>query len=216
MPSPHPFHNICIVGNIASGKSTLTQLLAQEIPESVAVPESFEHNPFLALYFQDPRRWAFTNAVRYLYDYVRVFTDKTAGHTFRHHFIDAGAATNRHVYGRHMLQEGIVTLEEFDFYETLCDLIERAFQYPQPDAFIFVEASPRVCFERMRGRAWGYQNIIPLDYLEQLRAYFYAYQVLLEATRVPLLKLDGDAINFTLPEGRARAVEQVRAFLCQN
>jgi len=216
MPSPHPFHNICIVGNIASGKSTLTQLLAQEIPESVAVPESFEHNPFLALYFQDPRRWAFTNAVRYLYDYVRVFTDKTAGHTFRHHFIDAGAATNRHVYGRHMLQEGIVTPEEFAFYETLCDLIERAFQYPQPDAFIFVEASPRACFERMRGRAWGYQNIISLDYLEQLRAYFYAYQVLLEATRVPLLKLDGDAINFTLPEGRARAVEQVCAFLCQN
>ncbi|MBI4671915.1 MAG: deoxynucleoside kinase [Chloroflexi bacterium] len=213
MTSQNDFRNICIVGNIASGKSTLTQLLAQEIPDSIAVLESFERNPFLALYFQDPPRWAFTNAVRYFYDYVRVFTEQTASHAHKHHFIDAGAATNRYVYGRHMFQKGLVTPEEYAFYDILCDLIERALEYPQPDAFIFIQASPQACYERMRARAWGYQREIPLEYLDGLRGYFDAYQAMLKAAHVPLLQLDGDAITFTTPEGRACALQAVRAFL---
>jgi deoxyadenosine/deoxycytidine kinase len=215
MTRTRTFRNICVVGNIASGKSTLAELLAAEIPHSAAVLESFERNPFLALYLQDPKRWAFTNAVRYFYDYARVFQARTAGREYRHHFIDAGAPTNRYVYGRYMREEGIVTQAEYEFYETLCDLIERAYAYPTPDAYIFVECSPEVCLARMQARAWTYQNPISLEYLAELEKYFAAFQAYVAEQKIPFLQMNSEALDFQSAQGRADAVAQVRAFLEQ-
>jgi deoxyguanosine kinase len=216
MTRAHPFRNICVVGNIASGKSTLAELLATEIPHSIAILESFEQNPFLALYFQDPKRWAFTNAVRYFYDYARVFQEAVAGGAYQHHFIDAGTPTNRYVYGRYMRAEGIVTPAEYAFYELLCDLIERAYAYPTPDAYIFVECSPEVSFARMQTRAWTYQNPISLEYIAGLQKYFHDFQVFLTEQNIPLLHIDSEALNFNSAQGRADAAAQVRAFLEQT
>lgn len=217
MTQQNPIRNVCIVGNIASGKSTLARFLAVEIPDSIAVPESFEENPFLEWNFQDPRRWAFTNAVRYFYDYVRVFHETTIRSSYAHYFIDAGTPTNRYIYGRHMLAEGIVTQAEFDLYETLCGVIERAFGYTPPDAYIFVETSPETCFERMSARArhqaWAYQQPITLDYLRSLVHYFHMLRADLQSQNVPLLVLQNESDDFSSPAKRAVIVETIRAFL---
>ncbi len=217
MTSQNHFRNVCIVGNIASGKSTLTRLAADAIPRSVAVLESFERNPFLEWNFQNPTRWAFTNAVRYFYDYVRVWHEQTANGAFAHHFIDAGAPTNRYVYGKHMRAEGIVTAAEYDFYEILCDVIERAFAYTPPDAYIFVETAPELCFERMtaraRHKAWAYQQPISLAYLRGLVPYFQAFRETLRAQAVPLLVVSNDADDFHDPLKRAAVIQTIKTFL---
>lgn len=213
----NPLVNICVVGNVASGKSSLTELLAAEIPNSAAILERFDHNPFLPLNFLDPPRWAFTNAVRYFYDYALEFFNQTRGQAYAHHFIDAGAATNRHVYGLHMLEQAVVTQAEYDFYETLCDLIQRAFEYPEPDAYIFVQASPELCFERMqarmRARKWEYQHPISVEYLAGLEIYFERFRARLAARSAPLLTIESRAFDFHSPEGRAAVVARVQGFL---
>lgn len=212
--------NICIVGNVASGKSTLTRFLADEIPDSDAIPESFEQNPFLEWNIQNPRRWAFTNAVRYFYDYVRVLYEMTAHSSYAHYFIDAGAPTNRYVYGSYMLAEGIVTQAEFDFYETLCGVIQAAFSYAPPDAFIFVETSPAHCFERMVARAqhetWAYQQPITLEYLTRLDGYIRAFRGDLQSKNVPVLVLTNEGDDFRNPAQREALVETVKAFLTRS
>jgi deoxyadenosine/deoxycytidine kinase len=214
LPHSKTRKNICIVGNIGSGKSTLTRLHARAIPDSVAVPEEFADNPFLAPFVKTPRRWAFTNAVRYYYDYARVYAERTAGHPYAHCFIDAGGATNREVYGRYLEREKIMTREESAFYWTLCDLIQTAFEYPEPDAFIFVRCKPEQCFARMTRRGWKYQTQnIRLRYLVTLERYFLNFRDRLKAGRVPLLELDSGELDFTTRAGRARAVALVRAFL---
>ncbi len=167
---------ICIVGNIASGKTTLTNLLASAMPNSIAIPEIFDQNPFLPLSVQDPPRWAFMNAVRYLYDYARAYQEQTVGKEYDYAFIDAGVATNRCVYGRYLLEEGIMTPDEHEFYVILADLIEKQFAYPKPDAYIFVQASPATCFRRMHERKWAFQTQnISLNYLIALQKYFKAF-----------------------------------------
>ncbi len=211
------FRTICIVGNIASGKSTLTRFLASEIPNSAAILESFDQNPFLEWNFQNPQRWAFTNAVRYFYDYIRVWHDAMADGVHAHYFIDAGAPTNRHVYGQHMLAEGIVTRAEYDFYETLCGVIECAFAYAPPDAYIFVETSPEACFDRMTARAqhetWAYQQPISLEYLRGLVTYFHAFRASLQAQKVPLLVLRNDTDEFQNPAKQRVIADTVKTFL---
>lgn len=217
MTNPNHFRDVCIVGNIASGKSTLTRLLAQTIPDSAAVLEDFDQNPFLEWNFQNPPRWAFTNAVRYFYDYLRVWRAQTANRAYAHYFIDAGAATNRYVYGEHMRGEGIVTAAEFDFYKILCDVIERAFAYTPPDAYIFVETTPELCFERMTARArsetWAYQQPISLAYLRGLAKYFQMFRDALRAQAVPLLLVSNNADNLHDPAKQAVVIQTVQTFL---
>jgi len=205
---------ICIVGNIASGKTTLTNLLGSAIPDSIAIPEIFEENPFLPLYVQDPPRWACMNAVRYMYDYARAYHELTLGHEYARVFIDAGVATNRCVYGRYLLEEGVMTPDEHDLYVILADLIEKQFAYPKPDAYIFVQASPETCFRRMHERKWEYQTQnISLDYLIRLRKYFKAFEESVKGKQIPVLELDSEMIDFISEAGKHEAVERVRQFL---
>lgn len=214
MTRTNPLRNICIVGNISSGKSTLSQLLAQAIPNSVAIPENFDDNPFLKLYVADPLRWAFTNAVRYYYDYVRVYDEMTRGRAYAHCFIDAGGATNRFVYGEYLVRENIMTPQENELYKLLCDLIARAHAYPEPEAYIFLEASPEFCFARMLARDWDYQrDYIPLAYLQQIDKYHRAFREKIRAQGFPTLELNSEELNWLLAADRAKTLDRVHAFL---
>lgn len=214
MTNHTPPRNICVVGNIASGKSTLCALLGAAIDNSIAIPEEFTDNPFLPLYAANRERWAFTNAVRYFYDYARVYAKLTAGHNYIHCFIDAGGASNREVYGRYLADTQLVTPAEDAFHGLLCDLIAQTLAYPDPDAYIFLHAAPETCFDRMQKRAWDYQtDHLPLDYLVALDPYFHSFQNKIAAGSVPYLELDSAAINFTDTAKRQEIVERVRAFL---
>lgn len=214
MPTRKNWRTICIVGNIATGKSTLVTLLADSVANSVAIPESFEENPFLQLYMRDKPRWAFTNAVRYLYDYVRVYRNLTSGHAYDYQFIDAGVPTNRQVYGKYLADRGILTPAENDFYNVLGDVLTRAYAYPEPDAYIFVEASPDTCFRRMQERGWNYQTEnVGMDYLLALDDYFRAFRDMLQTQESPLFVLDTDRIDLETEDGKREAVERIRGFL---
>lgn len=214
MVASHRLTNICIIGNIGSGKSTLTKFLGAAVPNSIAVLENFDDNPFLPLYVADPPRWGFANAVRYFYDYVRMYQETVMGRVFEHYFIDAGGATNRGVYGRYLANERIITPEESAFHEMLCDIITRAYAYPEPDAYIFIHCAPETCFERMKKRGWAYQTEnIALAYIAILEKYIREYQAILEQQGLPVLELDSDGLDFMSEDGQAEVLERVRAFL---
>ncbi|TAH53804.1 MAG: hypothetical protein EYC68_01835 [Chloroflexota bacterium] len=217
MTVPTSLRNISIIGNISSGKSTLAHLLGKAISNSVAIPEDFSQNPFLEQYVQQPARWGFTNAVRYFYDYVRIYHELTDGQMFEHYFIDAGGSTNRHVYGRYLLEEKIITPQENEFYQVLCEIMQRAYAYPEPDAYIFLRASPAKCFARMKQRGWKYQTEnIALKYLAALQKYIAAFQNVVQQSQLPYLELDSDALDFTAAKDQAMVITQVRTFLATS
>lgn len=205
--------NICIVGNIASGKSTLTQLLAERVPASCAVSEEFTQNAFLPLYLREPARWAFMNALRYYYDYARAYQEATAGCACDLIFIDAGGASNRLVYGRYLLSEQVITPDEHSFYELLCDLIQKQFEYPEPDAYIYLKVSPETCYERMVQRGWAMQRPVSLDYLRALVDHFDALAEMAAQQGIPTLVLEGQELDLITPDGQARVTRQVQEFL---
>ena len=51
---------ITIIGPIASGKTTASQLLARALDIPLLDADLFETNPFLPSYIEDNARWAFT------------------------------------------------------------------------------------------------------------------------------------------------------------
>jgi deoxyadenosine/deoxycytidine kinase len=209
--------NIFITGNIGSGKSTLMQLAAANIANACAIPEPYEANPFLPLYLQDQKRWAFTSTLHYFHDYVRIFAETTAGKNYRFHFIDAGMWTNSLVYAEYTYREQRMTAEEYAFYQTLCGVIEEAYNNPEPDGFIFVNASPQTCWERMHRRGWAYQtSTIQLSYIETLHTYFEAMKRTIASKGFPLLEVSSEAIDYSQGSGEREVLALVERFLQIN
>jgi deoxyadenosine/deoxycytidine kinase len=206
--------NIHITGNIASGKSTLGRLASERIQNACFVSEPYESNPFLPLYLKDQRRWGFTSTVHYFWDYVRHYADSTANTSCGYIFVDAGAWTNRLIYGEYLYHERIITADEYTFYKSLCDLIERAYHHPQPDGFVFVNASPQICWERMHQRGWTYQTTaIQLAYIEKLDHYFELMKQDVAGKTIPILDMSSEDIDFTSPKGQQEALDKLERFL---
>ena len=57
--------HIAVAGNIGSGKSTLTQMLAKHYGWEPRF-EAVEHNPYLEDYYRDIHRWSFNMEVYFL------------------------------------------------------------------------------------------------------------------------------------------------------
>ena len=198
-----PSQDIYLVGNIASGKTTLAKLLAEHIPGSVYVPEPYERNPFLPLYLQDQQRWAFTSTLRYYMDYVQVLSEqKTANPQGQYFFIDAGSWSNALLYARYAAGEGMMTPQEYAFYREACRVFDIAYPQPQPAAFIFISASPEICYQRMRGRGWGFQqNVVQVSYLMKLDEYLLEMKRSLLEMGVKVLEISSEGIPFHRPDG---------------
>jgi len=58
-------HFVVIAGNIAAGKTTLTQLLGERL-EWEPFLEAVEENPYLADFYGDMRRWSFHSQIFFL------------------------------------------------------------------------------------------------------------------------------------------------------
>ncbi len=206
--------NIYITGNVASGKSTLSRLASEHLSNGCLVSEPHEANPFLPLYLQDQQRWGFTSTVHYYWDYVRRYAEATANTRCTYYFVDAGTWTNRLVYTEYLYRERFISQDEYTFYQTLCGLIEKAYNHPPADGFIFVNTSPQTCWERMHRRGWTYQtSTIQLPYLETLHRYFEGMKRAVAAQNLPILELDSEQINFTRPEGQQEALGRIERFL---
>ncbi len=72
---------IAVAGNIGSGKSTLTQLLARHYGWEACF-ESVDNNPYLEDYYRDIHRWSFNLEVYFLKERFRaLLAIRQADHT---------------------------------------------------------------------------------------------------------------------------------------
>jgi deoxyadenosine/deoxycytidine kinase len=205
---------ICVTGNIASGKTTCAELLATQFPNACCVPEPHLANPFLPLYLKDKPRWGFTAQLRYFRDYALLYHQIISQGAYDYHFVDAGIWTNRMVYVAYLRQEQIITEDEYAFYQELCDTIQQAQSIPEPAAYIFVEAAPQLCWDRMKRRGWDYQvGAVDLAYIEALDTMLRKMKQTVAATSTPVLELSSETLNFTTPSGQGETLGRVQRFL---
>jgi deoxyadenosine/deoxycytidine kinase len=214
-PTSNP-HDIYIIGNIASGKTTLGKLLGEQFGNSIFVPEPHDKNPFLPLYLGEQKRWGFTSTLFYYLGYAEALAESTSEKLIHYNFIDAGTWINAFVYARYMLAEGVINADEYDFYEKMRLIIDKAYPRCQPAAFIFVHASPVLCNERMQKRGWEYQSPVTAGYIEILHGYIGKMEETILKMGVPVMDISSEQIDFTCPEGALEAIGQVEGFIRQQ
>lgn len=155
--------HIAIAGNIGSGKSTLTNLLARHYGWE-AHYESVDHNPYLEDYYRDIHRWSFNLEVYFLKERFRdLIAISQADHTIiQDRTIFEGVyvfMANNHEMGN---------LSDRD-YETYMELFEQMMHLVRvPDLMIYLHASVPHLVGNIQKRGRSYEQTIQLEYLQNL------------------------------------------------
>ena len=155
--------HIAVAGNIGSGKSTLTNLLARHYGWEPRF-EAVEGNPYLEDYYHDIHRWSFNLEVYFLKERFR---DLIAISQTDHTIIQ-----DRTIYeGVYVFMENnkaMGNLSDRD-YATYMELFEQMMSMVKlPDLMIYLRASVPHLVSNIQKRGRDYEQAIQLDYLQNL------------------------------------------------
>lgn len=154
---------IAVAGNIGSGKSTLTRLLAHHYGWEARY-ETVEENPYLEDYYRDIHRWSFNLEVFFLKERFRdlLAIEQSMKTIIQDRTIYEGV----YVFMQNNKEMG--NLSDRD-YETYMELFEQMMSVVrQPDLLIYLKASVPHLVGNIQLRGREYEQAMQLDYLENL------------------------------------------------
>ena len=155
--------HIGIAGNIGSGKTTLTRMLAQHYGWTPRY-EAVTHNPFLEDYYKDIHRWSFCLETFFLKERFRDLLD--ISHADHDIIQDRSIFEGVHVFAANNKAMG--NMDDRD-YETFLELFEQMTSVARtPDLMIYLRASVPHLVANIQRRGRDYEQAIPLDYLKGL------------------------------------------------
>ena len=155
--------HIAIAGNIGSGKTTLTGMLAKHFNWE-ATYENVENNPYLASFYEDMQRWSFNIQVYFLNHRFRQIMElrKRKKNVIQ----DRTIYEDAYIFAPNLHTMGLMPTRDFDNYTSLFELMT---QFLQPlDLLIYLKADTSTLVKQISKRGRDYENTIRLDYLQHL------------------------------------------------
>ncbi len=158
---------VVVAGNIGSGKTTLTNKLAQQLSWNPHF-ESVNDNPYLADFYKDMDRWSLPLQVYFLTH--RFNTHKIIESSAMSSIQDRSIYEDANIFARALFEQG--NLDRRD-YENYLNLYESMISYLNaPTLMIFLRRSVPKLVERIKMRGRDYEQAIPVDYLTRLNQYY--------------------------------------------
>jgi len=181
--------HIAIAGNIGSGKTTLTRMLAAHFHWTPKF-ESVDYNPYLADFYNDMERWSFNIQIYFLnkrfLDVVEISKHKEIIIQDRSIYEDAC------IFAPNLHNMGLMSTRDFDNYSSLFSLMSSLVK--APDLLIYLRSSIPHLVGNIQKRGREYESSIRLDYLKGLNA---LYEKWIENySDGKLLIVDVDKLNF--------------------
>ena len=155
--------HIVIAGNIGSGKTTLTTLLARHYgwkPQFEAV----DYNPYLDDYYKDIPRWSFALEVYFLKQRFKDILE--IGKSNQSVIQDRSIFEGVYVFTANNHAMGYLDDRDFECYMDLFDSMMAAVRVP--DLMIYLKASIPHLVANIQKRGRDYEQQIQLDYLKNL------------------------------------------------
>ncbi len=182
--------HIAIAGNIGSGKTTLTSLLAKHYKWTPQY-EDADDNPYLNDFYEDMQRWSFNLQVYFLNSRFAQVLDIRKGK--QKVVQDRTIYEDAYIFAPNLHAMGLMTTRDYENYFTLFKLMDSLVK--APDLIIYLRASVPTLVKQIQKRGRDYENSIRLDYLKRLNERYEAWVTTYEGGK--LLIVDIDEVNFS-------------------
>lgn len=156
--------HIAIAGNIGSGKTTLTRMLAHHYGWTPHF-EPVMNNPYLEDYYKDIKRWAFNLEVFFLKERFKDMLNITA-HPEITTVQDRSIFEGVYVFVANNYAQGQLSDRDYEAYMELFEQMVTIVKYP--DLMIYLRAPLERLVENIQKRGRDYEQTISLDYLKGL------------------------------------------------
>lgn len=179
---------ICIEGNIGAGKSTLAKALAKHL-KGIYLPEVFEENTMLSLFYEQPKKYAFLTEYSFLLDRQKQITQH-----FKHNHTK-------------------ITISDYHFDKCLCfakvNLKGKDLSYfkkhvkaikpfiKKPDLIIYLNTPIDLITKNIKTRGRDIEKTIELSYLKNLKKSLDSHYVLKNNTGTKVVVLNQYFFNAT-------------------
>jgi hypothetical protein len=199
--------HVAIAGNIGSGKTTLTRLLAKHYKWQ-AHYEDVEDNPYLDDFYNQMERWSFNLQIYFLNSRFRQILEiREKG---KNVIQDRTIYEDAYIFAPNLHAMGLMTNRDFENYRSLFDLMESVTE--GPDLLIYLRSSIPNLVDQIHKRGRDYENSISIDYLSRLNeryeAWIHGYD------KGNIIIFDVDNINFVDdPEHLGQVINKIDAEL---
>ena len=198
--------HIAIAGNIGSGKTTLTKMLAQRYGWTPRF-EPVDNNPYLDDFYRDMNRWAFNLQIYFLNkrfkEVVEIANSTETIIQDRTKFEDA------RIFAPNLHDQGFMSDRDFQNYSDLFDLMMSLVKLPQ--LMIYIRSSIPTLVKHIEKRGRTFEKSIRIDYLTGLQE---RYENWIKNYKGELIIIDGDNISFEdTPEDFRKVTDMIDASL---
>lgn len=180
--------HIAIAGNIGSGKTTLTTMLAKRynwIPQF----EPVDNNPYLDDFYADMTRWSFNLQIYFLNKRFRdvVAISKSHDTIIQDRTIFEDAC----IFAPNLHSMGMMSDRDFDNYTDLFNLMMSLVKLP--DLLIYIRSGIPNLVSHIQKRGREFEKSIRIDYLQGLNT---LYKNWISTYKGNLMIVDGNRLHF--------------------
>jgi deoxyadenosine/deoxycytidine kinase len=199
--------HIAIAGNIGSGKTTLTTLIAKHY-KYTAHFEEVDNNPYLSDFYKDMQRWSFNLQVFFLRSRFRQLIEikKKSKKIVQ----DRTIYEDAYIFAPNLHAMGLMTTRDFENYSDLFGVMDE-FITP-PDLLIYLRASVPSLVQNIQKRGREYEEAIRLDYLTRLNERYEAWVTTYTKGKLLIIDIDNNRFHEN-PEDLGTIISGIEAQL---
>jgi len=180
--------HIAIAGNIGSGKTTLTKMLAAHYGWTPKF-ESVDFNPYLSDFYKDMERWSFNLQIYFLNKRFKDVVD--ISHSSEVIVQDRTIYEDARIFAPNLHDMGLMSTRDFENYSDLFDLMMSL--VGNPDLLIYLKSTIPNLISQIQKRGRDYEQSISIEYLTGLNE---KYDNWIKEYKGNLLVVDADNVKF--------------------
>ena len=178
---------LIIEGNIGAGKTTLTNLLADQFEYKLLL-EEFADNPFLPHFYQNPERYAFPVELFFMTERHKQLQKELQ----QRDLFQQGIIADYIFYKTLLFARKNLNTEEYRLFQRLFNILNAAF--PKPDLLVYLHRSVDHLLDNIRKRGRSFEQEIAPEYLQQIQQSYFEFFRANE--QLPILIVDIADLDF--------------------
>lgn len=180
----YPF--IAIEGNIGSGKTTFSEMLAEQY-QCRLILEQFADNPFLPKFYEQPERHAFPLELFFMAERYQQLGELSSGDLFSTQIVSDYFFMKSKLFAQNNLKE-----DELLLFNRLSDIALKTL--PKPDVLLYLHSDVNRLQVNIAKRGRAYEQNISDEYLLQIQDRYFDY--FKQQNDFPVIIVDVTKIDF--------------------